>query len=68
MLLPSADEKVHPIKTISKSIKSIFNKHELKNTMFPVQEDCQIVPIDKAAKHVAFIGKHFYALNISKKN
>ena len=34
--------------------------------MFSLKEDFVIVPIDKAANNVPFIGKHFYALTIIK--
>ena len=47
------------------SVKSIFSKHEVKNTLFSLKEDFVIVPIDKAANNVAFICK-YYALTIIK--
>ena len=48
------------------SVKSIFSKHEVKNTLFSLKEDFVIVPIDKAANNVAFICEHFYVLTIIK--
>ena len=47
-------------------LKSILSEHEVKNIMVSLWEDLVVVPIDKAANNVAFIGKHFFALSIIK--
>ena len=64
----SVNEKIRTLenKITCRSVKSTFSEHEVKNTMFCLKEDFVIVPIDKAAKNVAFICKHLYALTIIK--
>ena len=66
--MSSLNEKIRTIenKTICESVKYIFSDHEIKNTLFSLKEDFVILPVDKAAKNVAFICKHFYALTIIK--
>ena len=67
-VMSSVNEKICTLKNkiTCRSVKSIFSEHEVKNTFFSLKEDFVIAPIDKAANNVAFICKHFYALNIIK--
>ena len=66
--MSSVNEKIRTLKNkiTRRSVKSIFRKHEVKNTLFSLKEDFVIVPIDKAANNVAFICEHFYVLTIIK--
>ena len=64
----SVNEKIRTLENeiTCRSVKSTFSEHEVKDTMFSLKEDFVIVTIDKAAKNVAFICKHLYALTIIK--
>ena len=66
--MSSVNEKICTLKDkiTCRSVKSIFSKQEVKNTLFSFKEDFVIVLIDKATNNVAFICKHFYALTIIK--
>ena len=64
--MSSVNEKIRILKNKAtcRSVKSIFSKHEVKNTMFSLKEDFVVVPNDKAANNGAVICKHFYALTV----
>ena len=66
--MSSGDEKIHILqnKITCRSAKSIFSKHEIKNTMLSLAEDFVIVPCDKAANNIIFICKHLYVVTIIK--
>ena len=61
--MPSVEENIHTLKNklTCRSVNSIFSEHEIKITIFSLNKEFVIIPIDMTANNVALIWKHFYA-------